>query len=560
MLNYKRYRPAPRIDFPERTWPAKTIEKAPRWCPVDLRDGNQALISPMNIAQKLEFFRLLCRLGFKEIEVAFPAASQTEFDFVRTLIEDKLIPDDVYIQVICQCRPQLIERTFEAIKGAPNVIFNAYNSISNLQRDVVFHKDAGMVRHIAMEAVDLIKTLRWESGIEGNFVLEYSAESFTGSDLKFAHSICESVKEIWQPDPVNNPMIISLPSTVEDHTPAGYADMIEWMGTHLSYRDKFTLCVHPHNDRGTGVAAAEMALMAGAERLEATLFGNGERSGNCDLLTVAYNMFSQGIDPGLNLENEPEIQEIFERCTGMQVSDRHPYAGKLVFTAFSGSHQDAINKGIRKMARDKSDVWAVPYLPIDPADIGRQYEPLVRINSQSGKGGVAFVMDSYYGYKLPKSMHGELAAKVQEASEDGSELKPQDIFDIFEKEYINATHPLEMKTIRILDTAFDHGEMQTLIRLEYFHNGDIYIAKGIGTGPLDAAQAALEDELGIHIRIKDYSEHSLTEGSAAEAVSYIELQDQESGKTAFGVGRSSNTMVAQMRALFSAVNRLQLVR
>lgn len=555
MLNYRRYKPAPVLSFPERTWPSRKIEHAPVWCSVDLRDGNQALVNPMNVEEKIEFFQMLCRIGFKEIEVGFPAASQVEYDFVRQLVDRKLIPDDVWIQVITQCREEQIRKTFDAVQGMPHVIFNIYNSISTLQRDVVFHKDQGAVKHMALRAARQVQALRWEEEFPGEFVLEYTAESFTGADLPFALDVCESVKEIWQPGP-HNRLILNLPATVEMHTPNVYADMVEWMHTHLSDRESFVLSVHPHNDRGTGVAATELVLLAGADRVEGTLFGNGERTGNADILTAAYNMFSQGVDPGLLLENEPEIQEIYERCTSMQVPDRYPYAGKLVFTAFSGSHQDAINKGVHAMQKNNSPYWEVPYLPIDPADIGRTYEPIVRINSQSGKGGVAFVLESFYGYRLPKPMHREFAAIIQRISESRGEIQPAEVYDAFVRNYIEAKEPLHFRSIGIVDTAFDHGERQTLINLSFTDHGDEKNVRGLGTGPLDAAQAAVEEALGVQMRIMDYSEHALTSGSSADAVAYVQLLDQESGRIAFGVGRSSNTMKASIRGLFSAINRL----
>ena len=555
MLNYKRYKPAPVLDFPERTWPQKKIERAPIWCSVDLRDGNQALVNPMNVEEKIEFFLMLVKMGFKEIEVGFPAASQIEFDFVRQLVARKLIPDDVYIQVLTQCREDQIRKTFDSVQGIPHVIFNIYNSISTLQRDVVFHKDQGAVKHIALRAAKQVQALRWEEEFPGEFVLEYTAESFTGADMKFALDICEAVKDIWQPGS-GNPMIINLPATVEMHTPNVFADMVEYMHTHLRDRDKFLLSIHPHNDRGTGVAATELGILAGADRVEGTLFGNGERTGNADILTVAYNMFSQGVDPGLAIENEPEIQEVCERCTRMSVPERYPYAGKLVFTAFSGSHQDAINKGIHMMQKTNSPYWEVPYLPIDPADIGRTYEPIVRINSQSGKGGVAFVLENFYGYRLPKAMHREFGAIIQKISETRGEIQPAEVYDAFVKNYIDAREPIRFESIGIIDTAFDHGERQTLINLTFYDHGERKEARALGTGPPDATQAALEETLGIEIRIMEYTEHMLTPGSTAEVVAYVQLLDQKSGKTAFGVGRSANSMKAGIRGMFSAVNRL----
>ena len=556
MRNYKRYQPAPILDFPERTWPGKRLLKAPVWCSVDLRDGNQALVKPMCIEEKLEFFQMLVRLGFKEIEVGFPAASQVEFDFIRQLADRRLIPDDVYIQVITQCREPLIRRTFEAIEGIPHVIFNIYNSISTLQRDVVFHRDAGAMKYIATRTARLVQKLRWETEFPGEFVFEYTAESFTGADPRFALEICEAVKKIWQPGS-DNRMIINLPATVESHMPNVYADMIEWMRTQLSEPENFTLSIHPHNDRGTGVAATELGLLAGAQRVEGTLFGNGERTGNADLLTVAYNLFSQGIDPELNLEDEPAIQEVYERCMGMTVPDRYPYAGKLVFTAFSGSHQDAINKGLHRMQETGAETWAVPYLPIDPADIGRSYEPIVRINSQSGKGGVAFIMESRYGYRLPKSMHREFANVIQRISEEkGGEIEPQEVYDTFMREYMDVHEPLEFLGISIVDTAFDHGERRTLVELQYKWNGESRTAKGLGTGPVEASKDALEEQIGIRTRLMDYTEHSLTSGFSAEVIAYVQLLDLETGKILHGAGCSRNLMRASIRALFSGLNRM----
>ena len=555
MLNFHRYEPQEKFAYKKRTWPDRVLDKAPRWCSVDLRDGNQALIKPMNVDEKIEFFLMLCELGFKEIEVGFPAASRVEFDFVRQLSDRKLIPDDVYIQVITQARREQIIKTFEAVEDMPRVIFNVYNPVSRLQRDVVYHKDSGEVKYIATSAAKLVKELRWEREFEGEFVFEYTAESFTGADMSFALDVCEAVKDIWCPSEYN-PMIINLPATVEDHMPHVFADMVEWMNDSLSDRDKITLSIHPHNDRGTGIAASELGLMAGADRLEGTLFGNGERSGNTDILTLAYNMFSQGVDPKLDLSDEPRIQEVYERCTGMKVDERHPYAGKLVFTAFSGSHQDAINKGIHMMEKTGSDIWRVPYLPIDPSDIGRTYEPIVRINSQSGKGGVAFVLESYYGYKLPKSMHKEFARIIQEISEKRGEIQPAEVFGAFEANYIAVNGPVVFDRISITDTAFDHGERQTLVKLSFSLRGEEMEYSGLGNGPLDAAQQALEEALHVRMRILDYTEHALSAGSTAEAVAYIQLLDQDTGKIVFGVGRSSNTMRASIRGLFSAVNRL----
>ena len=418
MVNYSRYKKNPIVDYPQREWPNREIQKAPIWCSVDLRDGNQALIDPMIVTEKIEMFQFLVNMGFKEIEIGFPAASQIEFDFLRQLIDRKLIPDDVRVQVLTQCRKELIDRTFEAIEGCKQAVVHIYNSTSTLQRDVVFHMEREEIIQIAVEGTRLVKEKAKD--FPGKIILEYSPESFTGTELDFALEICTAVQNAWEPTK-EDPIIINLPSTVEMTTPNVYADQIEWMDRNFKNRETIILSVHPHNDRGTGVASAELSLLAGADRVEGTLFGNGERTGNVDILTIAYNMFSQGINPELEIDHVNDIIEIYERCCKISVHPRHPYAGKLVFTAFSGSHQDAINKGVKAMAERNSEIWQVPYLPIDPSDIGREYEPIVRINSQSGKGGVAFVMDTYFGFKLPKGMHKEFANVIQKISEKQGE-------------------------------------------------------------------------------------------------------------------------------------------
>ena len=412
MLNYKKYQRVPVVKMPEREWPNNEIQKAPIWCSVDLRDGNQALVEPMVVEEKIEMFCMLVKLGFKEIEVGFPSASQIEYDFLRQLVDRNLIPDDVTVQVLVQCREHLITRTFEALQGIKRAIVHIYNSTSTLQRDVVFHMNKEEIKQIAIDGANLVK--KYAAGFDGEIILEYSPESFTGTELDYALEVCTAVQDVWQPTKEKK-IIFNLPSTVEMTTPNVYADQIEWMHKHFCDRDSIILSVHPHNDRGTGVAAAELALLAGADRVEGTLFGNGERTGNVDVLNIAYNMFSQGINPELELGHINEIIEVYERCCKIPVHIRHPYAGKLVFTAFSGSHQDAINKGVTAMKERGDGIWAVPYLPIDPMDIGREYEPVVRINSQSGKGGVAFVMDTYFGFKLPKGMHKEFADVMQNA-------------------------------------------------------------------------------------------------------------------------------------------------
>lgn len=552
MLNYQRYKRVPVINYPERQWPYKEIEKAPIWCSVDLRDGNQALIEPMVVEEKIEMFNLLVKLGFKEIEIGFPAASQIEFDFLRQLVERKLIPDDVVVQVLVQCREHLIKRTFEAIQGIKKAIVHIYNSTSTLQRDVVFHKSKEEIKDIAVEGTEMVK--KYMDGFDGEVILEYSPESFTGTELDFALDICTAVQDTWGATPEKK-IIINLPSTVEMTTPNVYADQIEWMDRHFKNRDSIILSVHPHNDRGTGIAATELALLAGADRVEGTLLGNGERTGNVDILTVAYNMFSQGINPELNLENVREIVDVCERCTKMEVEPRHPYAGKLVFTAFSGSHQDAINKGMQAMHERNQEHWEVPYLPIDPADIGRQYEPIVRINSQSGKGGVAFVMDTFYGFRLPKGMHKEFADVIQAISEKQGEVAPEQIMDEFKRNYSERKEPIHFCKCQITE-AEDDTEFSTLAKVRYTDHGVEKVFEGVGNGPIDAVQKGLEKELGIEIRVLDYNEHALTSGSGAQAASYIHLLDVKTGRATYGVGISSNITRASIRGIFSAVNRL----
>ena len=553
MLNYKKYKRVPVIDYPERQWPDKEIEKAPVWCSVDLRDGNQALVEPMVVEEKIEMFNLLLRLGFKEIEIGFPAASQIEYDFLRQLVERKLIPDDVTVQVLTQCREHLIRRTFESIRGVKRAIVHIYNSTSTLQREVVFHKNREEIKEIAVEGTKLVK--KYMADHDGEVILEYSPESFTGTELDFALDICTAVQEEWQPTPEHK-MIINLPATVEMTTPNVYADQIEWMNRHFKNRDTIILSVHPHNDRGTGIAATELALLAGAERVEGTLLGNGERTGNVDLLNIAYNMFSQGINPELEIDNIKEIVEVCERCTKMPVDPRHPYAGKLVFTAFSGSHQDAISKGMQALSKRTDGIWEVPYLPIDPSDIGREYEPIVRINSQSGKGGVAFVMDTFYGFKLPKGMHKEFADIIQEIAERQGEVAPEQIFDEFKKNYMDRKEPIHFRRCQITDRELDEGEFATVANVIYTDHGQEKQFEGVGNGPIDAIQRGLEDALGIEIRVLDYSEHALRSGSGAQAASYIHLLNVKTGETTYGVGISSNITRSSIRGIFSAVNRL----
>lgn len=554
MLNYKRYRKNPVVDFPQRTWPDKEIEKAPIWCSVDLRDGNQALIDPMVVHEKIEMFEYLIKLGFKEIEVGFPAASQIEFDFLRQLIERRMIPADVRVQVLTQCRKELIERTFEAIEGCPQAIVHIYNSTSTLQRDVVFGMDREQITEIAVNGTNMVKELAKD--FPGRIILEYSPESFTGTELDFALEICTAVQKAWGATK-DDPVIINLPSTVEMNTPNVYADQIEWMNTHFEDRESIILSVHPHNDRGTGVASAELALLAGADRVEGTLFGNGERTGNVDVLNIAYNMFSQGIDPQLALEHVNESIEIYERCCKIPIHPRHPYAGKLVFTAFSGSHQDAINKGVAAMKERQSQIWQVPYLPVDPADIGREYEPIVRINSQSGKGGVAFVMDTYFGFKLPKGMHREFANVIQAISEKQGEVSPDQIMESFRTEYLEQKEPLHFRKLRVDDLSDEtKSEFDTRVTVVYTDQGEEKSFTAVGNGPIDAVQRGLQEVTGVRIKVLDYEEHALQSGSNSQAAAYIHLLDADDARVTYGVGVSSNITRASVRAIFSAVNRL----
>ena len=556
MLNYRRYRRNPVVDYPEREWVNRQIEKAPVWCSVDLRDGNQALIDPMIVSEKIEFFNYLIKLGFKEIEIGFPAASQIEYDFLRQLVDRKMIPDDVVVQVLTQCREELLERTFESIEGCKQAIVHIYNSTSTLQRDVVFNMSREEIMNIAVEGVKMVK--RHAAEFPGKIILEYSPESFTGTELDYALEVCNAVQREWGPTK-ENPMIINLPSTVEMTTPNVFADRIEWMNRHLENREAIILSIHPHNDRGTGVATAELALLAGADRVEGTLFGTGERTGNVDILNIAYNMFSQGIDPELALEHVNESIEIYERCCKIPVHPRHPYAGKLVFTAFSGSHQDAINKGVKAMKERGGEFWEVPYLPIDPADIGREYEPIVRINSQSGKGGVAFIMDTYFGFKLPKGMHREFADVIQAISEKQGEVSPDQIMESFREEYLMKKEPIHFRKLRVDDLSDEtDSEFDTKVTVAYTDAGEEKTFEAVGNGPIDAVKRGMQEVLNVNMKILDYEEHALQSGSNSQAAAYIHLLDVTSGKVTYGVGVSSNITRASVRAIFSAVNRLGL--
>lgn len=556
MKNVERYQRVPVMHYPEREWPNKEIQKAPIWTSVDLRDGNQALVDPMVVSEKLELWNLLMKLGFKEVEVGFPAASQIEFDFIRKLIEENRIPEDVRIQVLSQCRKEQIDRTFECIKGCRQAIVHIYNSTSTLQRDVVFGKSMDEIKEIAIQGTKWVKEKA--ADFPGKITLEYSPESFTGTEMDYAVEVCTAVQDVWQPTK-EDPIIFNLPSTVEMTTPNVYADQIEYCSRHFKDREAIILSVHPHNDRGEGVAATELALLAGADRVEGTLLGNGERTGNVDILNVAYNMFSQGIEPELNLENINEIIDVCERVTKMKVDARHPYAGKLVFTAFSGSHQDAINKGVAAMRERKSVTWQVPYLTIDPADIGRKYEPIVRINSQSGKGGVAFVMDTYYGFKLPKTMQREFADVVQSVSEKEGEVPPEEIMQMFREEYLERKEPLHFRKLQVVEIGEGKKtEFDTQVTVEFTDYGLTRSFTAVGNGPLDAVRRGLHEYFDYDIRILDYEEHALKAGSDSQAAAYIHLMDSRSGKATYGVGVSSNITRASVRAVFSAMNRLGL--
>lgn len=563
MMNqgYKKYKPFTPIDLPDRQWPNRVIDHAPIWCSVDLRDGNQALVDPMNLEEKLEYFKTLIEVGFKEIEVGFPSASETEYEILRTLIDGHYIPDDVTIQVLVQARPHLIKKTFEAIDGAKNVIVHFYNSTSTLQRKVVFKTDMDGVIQIAVDGARLIYELTEEEKKrhpEMNIRFEYSPESFTGTEMDNAVEICRRVMEELHITK-ENPIILNLPSTVEGSSPNGYADQIEYFCRHLPNRDAAIISLHPHNDRGEGVAATELALMAGADRVEGTLFGNGERTGNVDVVTLALNMWTQGVDPKLDFHNINEIKEVYERCTKMQVPPRQPYAGELVFTAFSGSHQDAINKGKIYMEKSGTPYWEIPYLPIDPADVGREYEPIIRINSQSGKGGTAFILANNYGIKMPKSMHPEFSAVVQKAcDEKGKELKAEEVFDLFQQEYRNVCGPYRLVNYKISEEKNEQDDLTHVHfsgELKYKDNAPVQI-EGNGNGPVAAFCDAMNQTEVASYQFVDYSEHAISVGSDSKAISYIHLKNPQ-GKDIFGIGVSHNIGYASMKGIICAINRDQ---
>ncbi|PAY24712.1 2-isopropylmalate synthase [Dietzia natronolimnaea] len=557
-----RYRPFAEevedVSLPDRTWPDKVITHAPQWCAVDLRDGNQALIDPMSPARKRRMFELLVRMGYKEIEVGFPSASQTDYDFVREIIEDDAIPEDVTIQVLVQCREDLIRRTFEACEGASNVIVHFYNSTSILQRKVVFRKDRDAIKKIATDAAELVTTIAKDYP-DTTWRWEYSPESFTGTELAFSKEICDVVTEVVGATP-ENPIILNLPATVEMATPNVYADQIEWMHRNLARRDATILSLHPHNDRGTGVAAAELAFQAGADRIEGCLFGNGERTGNVCLVTLGMNLLTRGVDPQINFSDMDEIRRTVEYANQLRVPERHPYGGDLVFTAFSGSHQDAINKGFDALqaeadarGEDITDItWEVPYLPVDPKDEGRTYEAVIRVNSQSGKGGVAYIMKSDYGLQLPRRLQMEFSALVQSVTDsEGGEVTPKQMWDIFTLEYLDRISPMERMSQHLVPAETDDGvdSIDAVVKWK----GETKELTGSGNGPLAAFVAALNEMFDDEVRILDYSEHAMTAGDDATAAAYVEVQF--GNRVFWGVGRAGSITTATLRAVVSAVNR-----
>ncbi|SES46845.1 2-isopropylmalate synthase [Actinokineospora terrae] len=554
-----RYRPfhelVEPVDLPDRTWPSKRITTAPLWCAVDLRDGNQALIDPMSPARKRRMFDLLVRMGYKEIEVGFPAASQTDFDFVREIIAEGAVPEDVRVQVLTQARPELIERTFEALEGAHSAVVHLYNSTSILQRRVVFRSDRAGIKKIATDGAETVLAFAEKYG-ETDFRFEYSPESYTGTELSYAVEVCAAVADVWQPTP-DRPMIVNLPATVEMATPNVYADSIEWMHRNLPNRESLILSLHPHNDRGTGVAAAELGYLAGADRIEGCLFGNGERTGNVDLVTLGMNLFSQGIDPQVDFSDIDEIRRTVEYCNQLPVAERHPWGGDLVFTAFSGSHQDAINKGLDALAVsataagvpiDQHD-WEVPYLPIDPKDVGRSYEAVIRVNSQSGKGGVAYVMKTEHQLKLPRRLQIEFSQVIQAVTDsEGGEVTPKEMWDVFATEYLDRVTPLRLRRHSISDDGEGRDEITAVVEAE----GDAHDVQGVGNGPIAAFVDAIAS-VGYDVRVLDYSEHALTSGDDARAAAYVECAVGE--KVLWGVAVDSSIVTASLRAVVSAVNR-----
>jgi 2-isopropylmalate synthase len=541
-MPYWKYKPYDTVDLPDRTWPNRVVARAPIWCSTDLRDGNQALVKPMDSARKQRMFELLVRLGMKEIEVGFPAASKTDFDFVRKLVDDDLIPGDTRIAVLTQARPELIERTFEAIDGARRAIVHLYNSTSTTQRRVVFRLDEAGITELATRGAALCKELAAQTSTDVQF--EYSPESFHGTELDVALRICEAVMDTWGPTP-EEPMIVNLPTTVEAFPPNVYADRIEWFQRQVSRRDAIVLSVHPHNDRGTAVATAELGLMAGAERVEGTLFGNGERTGNVDLITLALNLLTQGVDPQLDLSSLDEARRVVEECNELPVHPRHPWVGELVYTAFSGSHQDAIKKGMVAQQRSESEIWDVPYLPIDPQDLGRSYEAIIRVNSQSGKGGVAYLMETEHSLELPRGLQVDFAQKVQAVTDlRGGELTADELWGVFEEHYLAVTGPYELGAVS------QSGDRLTA---EVAVDGVAQTVEGAGNGPIAALVDAFAHSFGVEIRIRDYHEHAMSADAQATAAAYIEAEVD--GDPVWGVGLSPSIVSASLRAVVNAVDR-----
>ena len=557
-VHIKKYQPFPPIDLPDRQWPSRTITTAPTWCSVDLRDGNQALPIPMGLKEKLRMFQLLVDIGFKEIEVGFPSSSQIEFDFVRLLIEEHHIPDDVTIQVLVQARDELITRTFESLHGAKKAIVHLYNSTSPLQRRVVFGLEKPDIINIATHGAKLVKELV-PTIPETQVIMQYSPESFSSTEIDFALEICEAVVDVWQPTPENK-IILNFPVTVEVATPNVHADQIEWFCRHMRNREAAIISLHTHNDRGTGVACTELGLLAGADRVEGTLFGNGERTGNVDIVTVALNMYTQGVDPGLDFSDISAIRAVAETCTRLEVPIRHPYAGELVFTAFSGSHQDAINKGMTAQDANPDALWEVPYLPIDPKDIGRSYEAIIRINSQSGKGGVAYVMETEFGYQLPKTMHIELGKIIKNlADECGEELSGTQIFQAFEQEYLDRDEPFALESFSVEKISRQGGSKVVACTARITVDGIARELHGSGNGPIDAFVQALNQNDIADFKVLTYTEHALGEGAEAQAIAYIQIQ-VSSGTTFFGAATDTNIEFAAVKAVLSALNRSQQYR
>jgi 2-isopropylmalate synthase len=555
-MPFERYRPYTPIRLADRTWPDKVITEAPRWCAVDLRDGNQALIDPMDPQRKLKMFQLLVGMGYKEIEVGFPAASQTDFDFVRQIIEDGLVPDDVVIQVLTQARPELIERTFESVRGAGRAIVHLYNSTSTLQRRVVFGQDKDGITAIAVEGAKLCAKLAEDMG-DTEIFFEYSPESFTGTELEYAVEVCNAVNDVWKPTPEKK-VIVNLPATVEMATPNVYADQIEWMHRNLAYRDSVVLSLHPHNDRGTAVAAAELGYLAGADRIEGCLFGNGERTGNVCLVTLGLNLFTQGVDPRIDFSDIDEIRRTVEYCNQLPVHERHPYGGDLVYTAFSGSHQDAINKGFDHLARDARAAgvpvddfpWEVPYLPIDPKDVGRSYEAVIRVNSQSGKGGVAYVMKTEHALELPRRLQIDFSRVVQAHTDsEGGEVTAERMWEIFDAEFLSNGPRVGLLAHRTTSRVDEKDRLSCDVRID----GEIREIQGLGNGPVSAFETALAS-VGVHVRVLDYVEHALSAGGDARAAAYVECDVE--GATVWGVGIDGNIVTASLKAILSAVNRV----